>query len=93
MSHQNRSRRSVCSGTGDLTGQGNDTSRATILADAGVSPLDESLPNYGGIRGRATSGTLVTDSGEAYLRSGAGPGESFSQLDQLAIQDHGKRAG
>ena len=75
-------------GTGKLTGQGNDRSRATILADAGVSELHESLPNYGGMRGKATSGTLVTDSGEVYLRSGAGPGESFSQLDPFVIQDH-----
>ncbi len=67
-------------GIGKLSGQGNDTSRATILEDAGVSPLIVSLPKYGGIRGRATSGTLVTNSGEAYLRSGAGPGESFCVL-------------
>jgi len=75
-------------GTGDLAGQGNDKFRGAILADVGNSPLHESLPNYGGIRGRATSGTLVSESGDAYLRSGAGPGENFSQLDQYVIQDH-----
>jgi hypothetical protein len=75
-------------GTGNLAGQGNDTSRGTVLADAGVSPLDESLPNYGGMRGTATSGTLVTEDGVAYLRSGAGPGQNFSALEQFVIQKH-----
>ena len=75
-------------GTGKLTGKGNDTSRATVLADAGVSELHESLPNYGGMRGKATSGTLVTDIGDAYMRSGPGPGQGFSELEQFVIQKH-----
>jgi hypothetical protein len=75
-------------GTGELAGQGNDVLRAWALENEGSSVVDASVPAYGGVRGRATSGTLHTDIGDAYLISGRGPGLLLADLDDLIIQTH-----
>jgi hypothetical protein len=74
-------------GTGDLEALGNDPYRHAVLANSEVSDVHPSLPVYG-TRGRATSGTLVTPDGEAYLVSGKGPGQSIPGFEDYAINKH-----